>query len=687
MEQKHLLQLLQSRFSPSACIVHNKIIKLLENYQTLSQEEKHNIAVHLINEGSNLLKKENLVAIELFDAAIKIDPQDSDIWYQEGEAFFEYGYKGKNERALKLAEKYLKKAVELSSENIQYYWKTARTLSELGVLKKDVVLYADAKEFFQKAFVLSNGMHKHELALLNWDYGKLLSYIAETSGEAIDVRIAIDAYNIASNYDNIMPAKFWYDFGNMYLHMGQLINDNKYYLKALECLKKASVLSPDMMATMMSIAHVYTELYFNTLHNDYFNEAHKTFENIVKIEKQNGDVWLKWAQLLSESGKINEDVKKLKLAVEKSIQANKYNAKNPYVIGQWVEALALLGASSGRLDYIWEAENKITKALDIYSNIAELWYAYGICLRAYGDYYNDTVYYEQAIEKFQVGLSYDQTNAELWYVVAKTHALLADEDSEDEEQFKKASRFFIKAVSLKPYAPSITFDYAKLLFKYAENFENIDILKQSIAQFESLLSCQKNVLLEHASWLFYYGEALGLLGDLAEEDEYFLKALEIFTNVLLINPDYPQIYYCMAIYMLKVAEIKEDAAYFNRAIGFFQSAVKQNEDDDTAYLEWGLALATKALATTDKEIAKQIFLEAEQKIVKAGQLGDQEAYYHLACLYSILNRLTEAFALLDKAKTLDVLPSVSDMMDDEWLENLRNHPNFSRFLAELERKL
>jgi len=686
MVQKHILQLLQNRFSPSASVVHNKIIKLLENYQTLSQEERCKIAIHLINEGTDLLKKENLIALELFDAALKIDPQNSELWQREGEAFFEYGHSCKNERALRLAVKYLKQALDLAGDNFYYYWRAAKAITELGFLKKDFALYAEAKGYFQKTFELADKQHKHDFAILYWDYGKLLTYVAEGSGEAIDVSLAIQAYNTVFTYDNVMPARFWYDLGLVHLQMGLLINDNQHYLKALEFLKKANKLDPDTTTIFHAIAQVYSELYANTLANEYFMEANKFFENVIRCECHDSEVWLEWAQLLGEAGKINEDVKRLKLAVEKCTQANKYNSKNPYIIGQWVESLSLLGAYSSRLDYIWEAENKITKALDLYSNIAELWYAYGLCLQSYGRYYNDIGYHEKAIEKFQVGLSYDPSNADLWYALGQTHTIIGEEN-EDEGAFKKAYKFFNKALSFKPYFPCIIFDYAKMLFYHARVTDDEDILKQAIEQFEVLLSYQKNILLEHSSWLFSYGEALGLMGCFTEEDEYFLKAMEVFTNVLLINPDYPKIYYHMAIYMMKVAEIKEDVAYFNRAIGFFQTAIRQNEEDEEAYLEWGLALATKASVTDDKEIAKQMFTEAEQKITKSGQLGNQAAYYHLACLYSVFNRLEEAMQLLEKAKSLDVLPSVSEMMEDEWLENLRTSSQFSKFLAELEKKL
>jgi hypothetical protein len=83
----------------------------------------------------------------------------------------------------------------------------------------------------------------------------------------------------------------------------------------------------------------------------------------------------------------------------------------------------------------------------------------------------------------------------------------------------------------------------------------------------------------------------------------------------------------------------------------------------------------------------QLYLDAEQKIVRAGQLGNAAAHYQLACLYSILGRVDEAMLLIRQALAARALPPLEEILEDEWLETLRQTPPFAQFVAELEAKL
>ena len=83
----------------------------------------------------------------------------------------------------------------------------------------------------------------------------------------------------------------------------------------------------------------------------------------------------------------------------------------------------------------------------------------------------------------------------------------------------------------------------------------------------------------------------------------------------------------------------------------------------------------------------QLYMDAELKITRAGQLGNGGAYYQLACLYSILGRLPEAMELIPKALAARSLPTIEDLLDDDWLDNLRATPAFANFLTALEAKL
>src|SRR5690606_38851680 len=91
--------------------------------------------------------------------------------------------------------------------------------------------------------------------------------------------------------------------------------------------------------------------------------------------------------------------------------------------------------------------------------------------------------------------------------------------------------------------------------------------------------------------------------------------------------------------------------------------------------------------TLDSELMNQLYLDAEEKISKAGHLGNEDAYYLLAALYSILGRLYESMTLIEKALSIRALPSLEDLLEDEWLENLRSTGAFASFISELEARM
>ena len=82
-----------------------------------------------------------------------------------------------------------------------------------------------------------------------------------------------------------------------------------------------------------------------------------------------------------------------------------------------------------------------------------------------------------------------------------------------------------------------------------------------------------------------------------------------------------------------------------------------------------------------------LYSEAEYRITKAGLLGNEAATYMLTCLYSIVGRLNEANALIQKAFETRVLPPLEELLSDEWLENVRHTAAFAQFQAMLEAKL
>ena len=70
--------------------------------------------------------------------------------------------------------------------------------------------------------------------------------------------------------------------------------------------------------------------------------------------------------------------------------------------------------------------------------------------------------------------------------------------------------------------------------------------------------------------------------------------------------------------------------------------------------------------------------------MQSAKLGYTEAYYHLAALYSLSCEYEKAILFLNKCVTFDALPPLDDILEDEWLENLRHTEIFQTFFERLK---
>jgi tetratricopeptide (TPR) repeat protein len=242
-------------------------------------------------------------------------------------------------------------------------------------------------------------------------------------------------------------------------------------------------------------------------------------------------------------------------------------------------------------------------------------------------------------------------------------------------------------MELKPSYPPLIFDLAEANLQYSGTVHDLQALERSITLFESLLQNYKTALLHHPEWLFEYACALHLLGEYSGDAKDFARAIEVFSHVLLIDPDYPNIHLRTADSHVQMGICTCESEPYKRALHHFRLAARQKEEHDELWLEWGICLIHLAHHTFDVEFMDQLYLAAEQKLLRAGQLGNPHAHYYLACLYSILGETDRAMGLISKAFSMRSLPPLEELLEDEWLENLRETESFMQFLTALEAKL
>lgn len=656
------------------------------SFDALPKQEQKELARQRLCQGELALLQGNLHALSLFESAALLDGENPEVWFRQGLAFFEYGSEAGKEKSLLLSSKYFKMATELSPTHFHAFVAWGEVLLQLGRFHEEHHFFLEAKKKYERALELKHLASDEELSELFWDFGICLLELARYSGEALDLSAALDLFDKAEVHSKELSSEFFNDFGNAYLEMGLLINDSRYYLKAVEKLQQAVQKTSQYSDGWQALAESYSQLYVNTLDERYASKASETFEASVKVDPKNERLWLGWAQILGESGAIGKNLRSLRLSVEKIAKAYTLDRKNPETLAQWIESLSHLGYLSSRLDLLAEAENKAIKATDRFPDDPDLWRSYGIALYSLGRYYEDSEYYELSIEKLQWGLSCDRTHAELWHSLAQVHleyGLFAD----NQELLLRSIRFFQKAIDLKPSCPQLIFEKAKAELAYSETAHDLFSLEKAIEDLEHLLQQHSLSIPYHPSWLFIYAKSLYFLSQFSQEPEHAASALDLFSQVLLLNPDYPGLYQQIGSSHMELGQLTDEAYHYKQAIHFFQLSLKTEEENEQIWLDFGLCLIHLANHTFDETQVNQLYLEAEGKLHRAGQLGNIDAYYQLACLNSILYRTQEALRWIHQSLHAHALPTLEEMAEDDWLDNLKETRAFQEFIASLEAKL
>jgi tetratricopeptide (TPR) repeat protein len=118
-------------------------------------------------------------------------------------------------------------------------------------------------------------------------------------------------------------------------------------------------------------------------------------------------------------------------------------------------------------------------------------------------------------------------------------------------------------------------------------------------------------------------------------------------------------------------------------LNHFRLALKHEEENDFVILDWGTTLINIAQYTYDKDLADQCHREAENKLMQASRLGNQQAFYHLACLYSLLGQYEKSLHFLQKSYDAKSLPCLEELLNDDWLDGVRMTASFQEFLSHL----
>ncbi|MCH9621905.1 MAG: hypothetical protein S4CHLAM20_13360 [Chlamydiia bacterium] len=656
-------------------------LKLHEAFFFETDSKKDHVEL-LQNEGIAKLKKGEIDGCELLDLAASLDPTNYNIFYEQGLSRFKHGSSTRTKKYLLLANKKFKKALSLKENDFLTLKALGHSLHLLSRMTKDHHFLLDAKNYYQTALKQTTDIKADILAETYWDYGKVNLHLAKKSEEVSDLSIALNAHRSASTLNENLGASFWSSFSTCALNIGIQINDSKLYLEAIKYQKIAISKESSNWRHWYHLARCLSKLFFTSSDEDHFLQANESFITAAKLNPTGDLFYLSWAKLLFTSGKKTKEIKRLYSAIEKCGFAQTLNAKNPKTYSIWSIALTEIGSVKEELSLLYDAENKAHEGFSYNQSSTDLYFAKGYSLYAQANYFKDCDLYHQAIEKFQEGLSIDRTCHKLWYHLGFTYATLAKIEG-DPSYYERAIKFFTRAIHLNMKSTYL-FAYAETLLEIAELQNDETLLNDAITHFRQAISLNKNAIFIQTDSLYHYARALDLYGDYKNEKDFYVQAIDVLKKILLVDPSFPNIHHKLGLVYDHLGELLDDKEILEKALIHFKIAEKTSFEDGALFSDHALTKIHLAEISLSSEERYHFYKEAEYKLMQAAKLGYTEAYYHLAALYSLSCEYEKSILFLNKCMRFDALPPLDDVLEDEWLENLRHTELFQSFVEQLK---
>lgn len=684
-----------------ASLVERKLKKILDtqeysaldeysdpkHWQAMTSDERELLGRLFVMRGHHLLEKGEKTAWESFDLAVKAAPKSPVIFFEKGLAYFAR----KNLRGLASACKAFDKATRLEPTYFEAWCQWAHALILVGEMKEQGQFFIEADKKFQFAEQCYPRGAKKEKANFYWHWGHCWHLMGKLSGEAFDISKALEKYKVAESL-GANQAEFWNDYGNALGEQACLLGLDYLFPEVVEKFRNAVTHNLKDFEGWFGLACSYMRVFETSQDEEDFERANEAFLYASELEPKSAVMWLCWGQLLLLLGKARHDVDLLHESAEKFKEANQYESNNPLVLCRWSEALMSLGALQENIQLIRQAEKHIMQSVQQDPGNAEGWYFYGRVLVEKGRYFGDVKFYLEAIEKYQHGFSLNQSLKLFRYGMAIAYYEVSLQDGDQEALKLSLDHFQELSLDEKELPPQFWVDWGNALFKYGEDTHQKHYIETSLSKYEKTIALlgddfKKDPLI--VSCIYYYARSLDALGDLYDDPVFYEKAIHLLNHLLQYEPGFTHARYNLALTFAHLGELVSDISFLEKANEQFEVLMADEPEDERGWNDWGVTLLNLANLVRDPflpEYADQLYSLAEAKFNQAVALGNNYAYYNLAGYHSMTGNYSTAMELLQKAEQAQCLPSIDEIMHDEWLEPLRHTDDFRCFITKFMRE-
>lgn len=658
-------------------------------WKEMNQNEKDLFTILLLKHGAKLLEQGDNRVIENFALAAEVGSYAPEIFYNQGLIFLNHPH---NNRCLELATKAFEKTVQIDPTFLSAWYHLGQTSYFQGLVLGDLHFFTEAQQKFQMIENQVNAPSNKTVSVSDfyWQWGRTLQYTGICSGEPVEFYEALNKFRMAEE-NGCKNALFLNDYGDAWIDLSALLDNPEMLKESLKLFELALEYDSTYYRSWFNKAMNLGKLIELNPQHEWIDQAHESFERAADLNSNDPKLWLYWGRLEGFLGKLKRNQKLIESSFLKFAKAHELDPDNHYLLNLWGEFELFLGTVQEQVELIQKAKNHFIKSLEINSEISHTWYLYGSSLNELGTYFEDETYFVNAIEKFNYGLTLANDNKLIWYGLAIAYYSLGDM-KQDGASIEKAVKCYTQIAEKDNIpSPQLFNDWAVALMKLGEMTSQQSYIQLAIDKFETFLRKNSDEEAQETDleWVYNYGCAYDLLGDLKEDPQCFEKAISILNQVLMIDSTYQHARYNLALAYSHLGEITSEVEHYTKAIEQFQLLLEQDPEDEIIPMDFGITLVNLALLIQDEhqsEKAEGLFRQAELFLMQAASLGNSQAFYQLAGLYSLTEHFDLAMYYIERAQFFGTLPSVDDMMQDDWLEALRITPAFRQFLENLSRQ-
>ncbi len=589
--------------------------------------------------------------------------------YETARLYFTYGKISSKGRYFLYAQD---KISEIKSPNAEEYHLWGNILMELGSYISEDTFFEQAVDKYAEACRLGGSSTQ-----LLWDFAQGWKELSDRSGEISDLKQAIDYFQKALS---LKPTKafFFVNFGQT-LHSYAHLTGNPYYLREAIEMFKISLHKQQTPSGWVGYALAHIKLFELTHARADFDHANKIIEEAIAAVPSQADLWIHWGELYLKAGWQSQSLPQLEMAIEK-LTSMKIQECSPLKVAALLShALVSLGFILDDLKLLSEGKERILSVLSTVPDHQKVIHAAGSAYLAHALYFNDPKAFRKAVEFFQSGVEKDGTNTDHLFGLFQAYygwALV----EKDKVLFQKSLKMIQRLTLLRPFSAFYHMSFGIALLRFSKFETNSEpFVEEAIVKFKKSLSIR-----EESETLFHYAHALNIAGDLTADEKSYEQASEILRTLFYKLPTDMRVVHELGISLSRFGELTSNLECLEEAIELFQTVSNRQAEDDGVLCLLGYTKLLLSELIDDPTLpahAEKLKSSAESTLLSAAHLGNSEASYHLACLYSLTKHLDCAMEHLLRAEANSGLPSIEEVEHDAWLLNLEKYKPFIEFLT------